>query len=301
MRYNFTNGSRRNGVRRRAPREEPDIFVRVRASERRGSLLQRWGAWLLALLVLAGIVVMIGMVARAVRQALFVQNSRYRLRVIDARSDGRLTADQIVEFAGLVGVSNLFEVNLRKAHELLLRLPSVRSVSVRRRLPDTIEVRVAERSPLARVALAQAGYTDAVDREGVLLGPKFAAERLPLIVGLNETGLLRPGQRLSSGAALAALTVLDLCETTRVFQSLRIRRVDVSPTDYLIVELDNGDHALLPHTQIASKLRRLVTILTTIQNQRLPRGPEPLEIDLTTEEVFPVRGLRVETPNGTRM
>jgi cell division protein FtsQ len=299
MRPPFTALHGRNGARGKARGREHDIFVLVRPPAKNSARFQPWGILALAVVAIGGVIAGGTIAAYVVRRAVFLENPRYRLRAIDARSDGRLTPEQIVEFSGLANATRLFEVNPRQARARLHRLPSVKSASVRRRLPDTIEVRVTERVPLACVALREAGYTDAADREGVLLGPRFASSGLPLIEGLQEAGL-RPGERLTSPAARAALSVLDLCETTRIFQYLRVRRLDASPEDHMILELENGDRVLFPRERIESKLRRLATILKTIADQGLPRGPGPLEIDLTTEEVFPVRGLRWEASNAAR-
>jgi cell division septal protein FtsQ len=120
-----------------------------------------------------------------------------------------------------------------------------------------------------------------------------------MIDGVTEAGL-RPGQRLRSPTARSGLAALDACDTTRLYQYVRIRSVDISPADHMMLILDNGDRARLPREHLEAKLKRLATILKTIRDQQLPRGAGPIEIDLTTEDVFPVRGLDVEALNAAR-
>ncbi len=282
---------------RRAPRRDGMLLVRANVAQRRAERAQRWGAALLIALLLGGTAWGVYAGALVLRRILLVENPRFVLRTLDARSDGRLSAEFLLERAGLAGVTRLFEVEPRRIGAALSALPSVKSVTVRRRLPDTLEIRVMERTPVARVAVSGAGYTDAVDREGVLLGPRFASPLLPLIEGVNEPGL-RPGRRLTGPAARMALAALDACETTRLYDYVRIQRIEIAPDGGLALILDNGDRALLPPgldgETLKGKLRNLASINKAIRDLRLPRGPDPLRIPLHSDEVFPVEGLDVD-------
>lgn len=295
---NGSDGYRRRETNRRFARREPMLLVRANVQERRAQRLQVGSALAALALLFAGLAWGLRAGARALYRALLVDNPRFTLRTIDARSDGRLTPAQIVEHAGLSGATRLFGVNLRQVWADIEAIPSVKSATVRRRLPDALEVRVMERTPVARVAVPGAGYLDAADREGVLLGPRFASPLLPIIEGAAEFGL-KPGRALQSPAARMALAALEICETTRLQPFVRIQGIEIESDGRLRLTLDNGDRAELPdgltREALTIKLRNLATIQKTILDQRLPRGPDPLTIDLTTEEVFPVRGLLMET------
>lgn len=284
-------------MNRRFGRREPMLLVRANVQERRTQRLQAVGAISAFLLIVAALAWGAYAGARGLYRVLLTNNPRFALRTIDARSDGRLTPAQIIEYAGLNGAQRLFGVNLRQVWSDLQAIPSVKSATVRRRLPDTLEVRVMERTPIAQIVMAGADYADAADREGVLMGPRFATPLLPIIEGVNEPGL-KPGRRLQSPAALAALAAIEFCETSRLRQHVRIQRIAIAPDGRLELTLENGDRAVLPEEldrdALRTKLRNLATIQKTIRDQRLPRGPGPLTIDLTTDEVFPVRGLQVE-------
>lgn len=274
------------------------LLVRANVRERRMQQLQAIGVVAAFLLIVAVMAWILYAGARGLYRVLLTNNPRFALRTIDAHSDGRLTPAQIIEYAGLNGVRGLFGVNLRQVWTDLQAIPSVKSATVRRRLPDTLEVRVMERTPMAQILISGADYPDAADREGVLMGPRYASPLLPIIEGVNEPGL-KPGRRLQSPAALAALAAVEFCETTpRLRPYVRIQRVVIAPDGRLELTLDNGDRAVLPEEldrdALRTKLRNLATIQKTIRAQRLPRGPDPLMIDLTTDEVFPVRGLLIE-------
>jgi len=282
------------------------LVVRANVQERRAQRIQIGSAIAALALSFAGLAWGLRAGGRALYRALLTENPRFTLRTIDAHSDGRLTPAQIVEHAGLAGATRLFGINLRQVWSDLEAIPSVKAATVRRRLPDTLEVRVMERTPVARIAAVGADYLDAADREGVLMGPRFASPLLPVIEGVTEPGL-RPGRALQSPAARTALAALEICEVTRLQQFVRIQRIEIESDGRLRLTLDNGDQAELPdgltREALTTKLRNLATIQKTILDQRLPRGSGPLMIDLTTEEIFPVRGLLVEAmapPRGRR-
>lgn len=287
----------RSRRRRRAPRRDGMLLVHANVAQQRSERVQRWGLALLIAALLGGVAWGLHAGAVALRRFLLVENPRFVLRTLDARSDGRLTPEFLIERAGLAGITRLFEADPRRIGAALSSLPSVKSVTVRRRLPDTLEIRVMERAPIARLAVPGAGYTDAVDREGVLLGPRFASPLLPLIEGVDELGL-RPGRRLNSPAARAALAALDACETTRLYDFVRIQRIEIAADGGFALVLDNGDRALLPPgldgEALRAKLRNLASINKAIRDLRLPRGTGPLRIPLHSEEVFPVEGLDVD-------
>jgi len=86
-------------------------------------------------------------------------------RVQRAREDLR-------RLIGIRAGENIFMADLERARAALLRLPWVREVQLRRRLPSRIEILIEERRPFVLVSLADADTDEKlfwVDREGYLL------------------------------------------------------------------------------------------------------------------------------------
>ncbi|MCS6771523.1 MAG: FtsQ-type POTRA domain-containing protein [Kiritimatiellae bacterium] len=214
---------------------------------------------------------------------LFARNERYRIRQIDISTDGTLPITHLREYAGVSEGQNLFAVDIRQIARNIERTPRVRSVEVRRILPDTLSIRVRERIPLARVAEGAAGAPTGVDREGFILGPGVG-RGLPIISGVSETGL-SPGSVLTDPKTLDAIRLLEICEQSKLGPLLRIQAVNVRHPDYLDVALASGARILLGRDKLEWRLEKLADLILTHREL----GLEIETADLTVDRNFPVR------------
>jgi cell division septal protein FtsQ len=215
---------------------------------------------------------------------LFTRNNEYAIRHLDLNSDGRLKTWHIREYAGLEEGMNLFSVDIRKIRRDLESVPLVRSVTVQRRLPDTLAVRITERVALARLGARRSGLPLAVDREGYVLGPSARSPALPAITGLPLRGL-RPGSYLDDPVIRDALKVLDVCDTTRLNDYIKIERVDVHDPDFLELQLETGPRVQLARNRFDWRLRKVAGILRA--NRQMGRMPSL--INATGDNNFPVQ------------
>jgi cell division protein FtsQ len=125
--------------------------------------------------------------ARLERQAIdgFIElSSRGGLRVADILVEGRkrLPAAALAAALGVGRGDAILGLDLAAARNRIAALPSVKSVTIERRLPDRLYVLIAEREPIA-VWQYQGHYT-LVDREGAPVGDDVADfPDLPLVVG----------------------------------------------------------------------------------------------------------------------
>lgn len=262
------------------------LQVRARQSENRRARARIW-ARVLAAFGAAGLLLWVGMTgSRGIARSLYRDNPRYTIRVLDIEASERMS-DMIRRFGGVSVGMNLFDVDLQALRENLLGLPIVQSVRVERRLPDTLVVRVSERIPMARIWIEGSPVDLGVDREGMVLGPTYALPHLPRIEA-TRAGSLIPGNRIERADLLAALELLDLCDTTRIGQIVKINRIRVSEEDVMTLHLAAGDQVLFPRRQIEAKLLGLAGILKTIQDQRMREDGKPFHIDMTTEKNVPV-------------
>ncbi|MCX7817615.1 MAG: FtsQ-type POTRA domain-containing protein [Kiritimatiellae bacterium] len=232
-----------------------------------------------ALLALVGWGTLAG--ARRLAAALVYENPLFTLQTLDVSSDGRLTPELLRQYAGVRAGDNLFAVDLRRVREDLLSVPLVREVRVRRRLPNGLEVRVTERTPLARLRMPGTDLPLAVDVEGWVLVGDGASAALPLLKGFPTPGL-RPGLQLSSPEVRDALLLLDHCARRRAFLGLTPREVRRLDAETLVLVLDTGDEVLLPRRRLLERLDDLPDLLRHLRARR-GASPGPHQIDLTGE------------------
>jgi cell division protein FtsQ len=166
------------------------------------------------------------------------------------------------QVAGYVG-ANLFRLDLDAIETAVRRDPWVRKASVKRRLPDALEVTVIEREPCARALID--GVLHVVDRDGFVLGPSGAglADDLPVLSGLkglDEAGLIAALRR---GAEL----VERLRAVDRRFSDL-VSELDLSVSDRITVGTVNGAHGiLLDPDRVGRNVERYVELIDEIERR----------------------------------
>ncbi|API59289.1 hypothetical protein BSL82_08170 [Tardibacter chloracetimidivorans] len=138
-------------------------------------------------------------------------------------------------------------VDLQQIRERLLAQPWVADVSVSRRLPDTLAIRVVEREPMA--LWQNQGVVHLVDANGVALQPVDARNwpDLPLIVG--------PDANLQ---AKALLTLLDAAPALKAEMTDAVwiggRRWDIRFRSGETLALPEGDAAAIRALKLFAKL-----------------------------------------------
>lgn len=276
----FKKEEKRTNVRKR---RGSALQVTARANAKGRDRVHKVGAVLLILVALAGSVwAAVSGVARA-GDHLFSQNARYIISRIDITSSGTLSPAHLREYAGVSEGQNLFAINIQQIIRNLERTPRVRSAEVIRKLPDTLIIRVTERSALARIAEGARGYPMTVDRDGYILGLS-GGRGLPLISGVSDSGLA-PGSVIREEKTLDALHALDICAETRLGEALQIQAINVKNPAFLDVTLASGARVEMGRDKLKWRLERLTELIYTQREM----GQELEYVDLTVDRNFPVR------------
>jgi cell division septal protein FtsQ len=285
-------GARRRANRRKKTAGETILQVDARVQEKRQARTQ-WISAVVALLVAIGGCVVVAMKgADWLRVQLFATNPLFTMREPDIRTDGTLKPQEIRERYELNAGINLFALNLSRIHADLLTLPGVRSVEIRRQLPDTLIVRVGERAAVALLVTDKLSLP--VDREGFLLVPRAAVTRLPVLIGSTVSGL-KPGIQLKDEKLRDALLVLDLCESLRLADVLRMDSINVSHPEHLELRLTSGERVPLARTGMEDRLRRLAGVKKALADRR----QTATVIDCTLNRGVPVTLAPAALPGAT--
>ena len=258
--YDDKNLTGPGGGKRRRRSRERTIYARS------GTARDGWRGHLAGIaLVSVAVIALCGALFAAAVYAgrkLFTENPRFTIAVLDLQSDGsRLSPEHLREYSGLAPGQNLFAVDLAEVRRKLELVPLVGRVSIRRNFPDTLEVRVSERSALACLKSDRNAAPLAVDREGYVLGPFYSSPNLPVVEGYSEKGL-RPGSQVRAREIRDALSVLDIVDSTPALaRHLQIMVVNVRDRERLDVRLVNGKRLLLAPTRLEWRLQRAASSL----------------------------------------
>jgi len=263
---------------RRATRS-PIVKVKARGAERQRTRQHRIRVLTVLLTALAGCVILLVAGTRALGRVLYSENDQYIIQRVEVHNPGgKLNKRLVAEYANVRPGSNLFAVDLRQVLHELESTPLIKGVTLRRKLPDTLQINIVERT-----ALASLESMWAVDVEGYVLGPSARSPHLPTITGLRMLGL-RPGSHVQEPSLQLTLQLLDIVESSQVSRHLRIVRIDCSDPESLDVHLAGGERVVLGRDQLPTRLNKLVQVLA-----RAKENGRRLEvIDLTGDHNVPV-------------
>ncbi len=196
----------------------------------------------------------------------FSKNPHFTLREIEIRVEkGNLDEQDIKTRLGLIPrEQNIYGLNLGELRSKLYNDAIIEEASVTRILPDTIQVTVAGRTPIAQL-LSKGGKT--VDASGYVMpkGKTEAVLNLPVILGVKGVKQAEYGTRLDDKMLLCALDFLRLKAVVNGGNMLDVTSVVCNRQyDELIIMLDgvpryyikDGARLVLPTENMPNALAR---------------------------------------------
>lgn len=248
------------GTRTRNRRRNRKGGSGFRLSARTGAVAvaRRW--WLRPLLwvgLAVSLYVGSGWALRLARDRWLHRIDRLALKHIDVVRDGLLSEDEIRDLSGIPIGRNALTVDPFEVRERLRRHPRIEDAQIRLDFPDTMQVTVRERVPVARLMLPQIGVAEAfllVDDLGFVFLPfnrgAVPAEvieteaALPTLLGVNAAGAAS-GRPLTNPQVLAALRVLAAFDQSPLASVADVINVDVGSSPLLTVLTRRGSRVTL--------------------------------------------------------
>ena len=214
------------------PEETP--FLRPRSRTRVRRVRRGWAAHVL--LVLEVVATALLSVALLWGTYAAVRDSPHlRVRRVEVHGNHFLSTDDIRELLGPAAGANILWVDIRELQERLQASPWLEHAAVHRSLPDTLQISVQERQP---VALAELDRLHLMDARGDLIamyGVRTSNYDLPVLRGL--AGLTTERRRVRAQAVAALLDDLGELEA-------EISEIAVGAGDELTVVLRGAGEVL---------------------------------------------------------
>lgn len=174
----------------------------------------------------------------------FLKNDEFALKHLKISNfeggDTRvLPRERIVEISEIDENGTIFAMDLDEVKQALLDRPEIVDVEVKRKMPDTIEVRVKERVPVAWLSCRQLGLAGRNPYRGVLLdqdGMSFKCEKgfwkvakdLPVIeFATSADYAFRLGSKFQHERAERALSFVKLMSELKTDASWEVERIKV--------------------------------------------------------------------------
>jgi len=214
-----------------------------------------------------------------------------RIAHMTVRGNERLSTGEVLAMVGGLRGQNILLADLAGQRARLLGSPWVASASLRRVLPSTIEIEIAERMPMGLGRVGSRLFL--IDAGGVVIdeyGPQYAEFDLPIIDGLSQTGDAS-GTMDGRRVALAAHLMSALKKRPDLAQ--KVSQIDVTDPHDAVVILD-GDTALLHvgEDRFVERLQSYIELAPTLRE----RVPAIDYVDLRFDERVYVRPGRSPEP-----
>ena len=208
------------------------------------------------------------------------------LRIAHVDIEGRVkTPEPLLRAAiGIVPGQPILSYSVQAARARIESINWVARVTVERRLPDTIVVRLDERHPFA--VWQHDGKFRLIDRKGNIVTDSDVADfasQLPLVVGAGANAPVNPYAPPGANTPCVAAKLLDALAREPAIQSRVVAAVRVGERRWNL-RLKNGIDVLLPEGAEKQALARLAQL--EAQHQLLDRPLQAIDMRLPDRFVF---------------
>lgn len=280
MKTRRTTANRRKSGRSSSRQHLLELNVRTASIKRQRRTKLGGLLWKISALVIFLALVAVGV--RIASEKFFYKNSEYSLRHLVTHLHDVVTEEELINLTGLKPGENLFLLDIDRAKKKLDALPEVRSVSIEKKLPDTIEVGIERRLPVFLISTPEEGGDTATtaavsetfvpgksylcDRDGVIMQPNRLSDEflhLPVLTGLGRMQLV-PGKKLEEDRFTSAVALNEaLSEIPE--ESFRIRSVDVTKPYAIVVTDVSNARFTFGNKDLPGQIDRLRKLLTHCQ------------------------------------
>lgn len=140
----------------------------------------------------------------------FLNSPYYNISFVAVNGNSTLSKPRVRALSGITRGTNIFRVNTNTVEEKLLLNPYVASVEVKRDLPDTVVLSIAEHEPVA-VLPYNGGFMEVSEGGGCLVnGAEMTNLNLPVVSGLGIKKGVPPGSAVENNRLPVALKILEL-------------------------------------------------------------------------------------------
>ncbi|HKM38965.1 MAG TPA: FtsQ-type POTRA domain-containing protein [bacterium] len=110
----------------------------------------------------------------------------------------QVSQEEVMALTGVDPGQNIFDLRIADVQKAALGHPWIKSISLARRLPDQVELTIAERCPFFLVPYRTSFLEVAEDGVVLAVRPILSGQALPLVTGFSVEEQVRLGQRLAA-------------------------------------------------------------------------------------------------------
>jgi len=197
----------------------------------------------------------------------FFTSDIFDIQKITVEQNNHYTSEQIISIAGAKTGENLFEASLSEMKDKLLADPYVKSVKLKRKLPDQVVITVEERKENAAVPYGNSFIV--IDNEGMVLRKAEEEPALTLLMGMSVKNM-KPGTPLEVEDNSALTDTLKLLNEVEKHE-LYFKKIEISK---VVIRAYIYDQLICEGTpdNILNNLDALQEVLYDLYTKGIERG-----------------------------
>lgn len=196
----------------------------------------------------------------AIGSFILLKSSIFNITTIKVEGNQTLRGEEIKKLSGIGVGENIFKIKLEEAEKRIKLSPLVKKVSLQRKYPSVVIVKITEREPIGIIPVVE-GFAK-IDEEGYLLAftDKLTGSKLPIITGLklNEQSL---GSKVLGKGLKTAVTFLKVMPKGVVNEVSEINVAN--PHQAIVYTITSTQIRLGSPEKIEEKVRMLETVIRT--------------------------------------
>lgn len=180
--------------------------------------------------------VFLGMIVIGLAGYAFLNSPFFKVSKVEVIGAVTYSSEEILMLSGINTNDNILKIRPKAIASRLADKPKIKSVTVRRILPSTLQITLKEREAIALFPYST--YFLEIDREGVpiTIVEDISKSRLPLITGIRASGV-KLGRPISNKEFLSILRVpASLSKSARNSLS----EIHAESTDDIVIYSTNG-------------------------------------------------------------
>ena len=193
----------------------------------------------------------------------------FNIKEIQVNNNNQIATETIVSLSQLQIGQNLFRFNKNKVEKEIKTNPYVESVSVKRKIPNTIEITIEERNRNYNVEFLN-GYAY-INNQGYILEISEQKLDLPVIIGIStEQEQIVEGNRLNTEDLEKLETVIQIMNICKNYElDQKVSTIDITnKSDYIIyMEEEKKTIHLGDESNLSNKMLYVPTILQENQGK----------------------------------
>lgn len=194
-------------------------------------------------------------------------NESFNVKHIRIENNITVTKEEIKDTIGLKLGRNIFNLNLKICAAQLAKFPNIKYVKITKCLPDSILIRVYERTPVFQIKKSCYFY---VDEDGVVLAKmsRHQDRTLPIVNGL-DISVIGFGDKLDGQKIAVALKTIKSFSNSSARKRLNLKSIDVSHPDNVVLKTYLGNTIVLGNSDFDYRLEKLCKIYDHIKSKKI--------------------------------